>query len=90
MSVEVIKNFTIKVKNQLYGSFRTKLMLFFIVVALIPLLLFGYLSYQKSSTIVNRQFNEYENFAVAQLENQLENTINQMFVVSNDIHQYSN
>ncbi|PEQ93299.1 two-component sensor histidine kinase [Bacillus sp. AFS006103] len=88
MSVEVIKNFTIKVKNQLYGSFRTKLMLFFIVVALIPLLLFGYLSYQKSSTIVNRQFNEYENFAVAQLENQLENTINQMFVVSNDIHQY--
>ncbi|WP_235846600.1 sensor histidine kinase [Neobacillus drentensis] len=88
MRVEVIKNMTKKIKNQLYSSFRIKLMLFFIVVALIPLLLFGYLSYQKSSTIVNRQFNEYENFAVTQLENQLENTINQMFVVSNDIHQY--
>ncbi|MEH7305660.1 sensor histidine kinase [Neobacillus drentensis] len=85
---EVIKNITTKLKNQLYGSFRTKLMLFFIVVALIPLLLFGYLSYQKSTTIVNKQFNDYENFAVSQLEKQLENTINQMFVVSNDIHQY--
>jgi two-component system, sensor histidine kinase YesM len=88
MRIESIKNIMKKLKNQLYSSFRIKLMLFFIVVALIPLLLFGYLSYQKSSTIVNRQFNEYENFAVAQLENQLENTINQMFVVSNDIHQY--
>jgi len=88
MMIEVIKITTKKLKNQMYGSFRTKLMLFFILVALIPLLLFGYLSYQKSSTIVNRQFNEYENFAVSQLEKQLENTINQMFVVSNDIHQY--
>nr|WP_246869663.1 histidine kinase [Priestia megaterium] len=88
MMIEVIKNITLNLKNQLYGSFRTKLMLFFIVVALIPLLLFGYLSYQKSSTIVNKQFNDYENFAVSQLEKQLENTINQMFVVSNDIHQY--
>ncbi|MEH7503116.1 sensor histidine kinase [Neobacillus drentensis] len=86
--IEVIKNITIKLKHQLYGSIRTKMMLFFIVVALIPLLLFGYLSYQKSSTIVNKQFNDYENFAVSQLEKQLENTINQMFVVSNDIHQY--
>ncbi|MEH7073128.1 histidine kinase [Neobacillus drentensis] len=86
--IEMIRNSTKKLKNQFYGSFRTKLMLFFILVALIPLLLFGYLSYQKSSTIVNRQFNEYENFAVSQLEKQLENTINQMFVVSNDIHQY--
>lgn len=85
---EVIKNITIKLKHQLFGSIRTKLMVFFIVVALIPLLLFGYLSYQKSSTIVNKQFNDYENFAVSQLEKQLENTINQMFVVSNDIHQY--
>ncbi len=88
MMIEVIKNITIKLKHQLYGSIRTKMMLFFIVVALIPLLLFGYLSYQKSSTIVNKQFNDYENFAVSQLEKQLENTINQMFVVSNDIHQY--
>lgn len=88
MTLKVIKHISTKLKNQLYGSFRTKLMLFFIVVALIPLLLFGYLSYQKSSTIVNKQFNDYENFAVSQLETQLENTINQMFVVSNDIHQY--
>ncbi|WP_144555836.1 sensor histidine kinase [Bacillus sp. X1(2014)] len=86
--IKVIKHISTKLKNRLYSSFRTKLMLFFIVVALIPLLLFGYLSYQKSSTIVNKQFNDYENFAVSQLETQLENTINQMFVVSNDIHQY--
>ncbi len=77
-----------KLTNYVYGSIRIKMVLFFIMVALIPLFVFGYLSYQKSSTIVNRQFNDYEKFAVSQLETQLENTIDQMFVVSNDIHQY--
>ncbi|MGJ7911908.1 sensor histidine kinase [Neobacillus sp. LXY-1] len=64
------------------------MVLYFIVVALIPLLLFGFLSYQKSSSIVNRQYNNYEKFAVSQLETQLDNTIEQMYVVANDIHQY--
>lgn len=69
-------------------SFRMKLSLFFIMVALIPLILFGFFSYQKSSSIVNRQFNDYELFAVSQLERQLEDTIDQMYVVSKDIHHY--
>lgn len=72
----------------LYGSIRAKLMLFFVTVALVPLLLFGYASYKKSSTIVNQQFNKYEKFAISQLETQLVNTIDQMFVVSKDIQQY--
>jgi two-component system sensor histidine kinase YesM len=77
-----------KIRFRLFGSLRTKMVLLLILVALIPLFLFSLLSYQKSSTIVNRQFNNYETFAVSQLEKQLENTIDQMFVVANDIHQY--
>ncbi|USK35860.1 sensor histidine kinase [Bacillus sp. F19] len=85
---KVYKNIMEKIERQFYGSIRTKMVLFFIMVALIPLFLFGYLSYQKSSSIVNKQFNEYENFAVSQLEKQIENTIDQMYVVSNDINHY--
>lgn len=85
---KVYKNIMEKIEHQFYGSIRTKMVLFFIMVALIPLFLFGYLSYQKSSSIVNKQFNEYENFAVSQLEKQIENTIDQMYVVSNDINHY--
>ncbi|TDK62514.1 sensor histidine kinase [Bacillus salipaludis] len=58
------------------------------MVALIPLAIFGLLSYQKSSTIVNKQYNDYERFAVSQLDKQIENTIQQMFVVSKDINHY--
>ncbi|CRK82314.1 histidine kinase [Neobacillus massiliamazoniensis] len=77
-----------KINHLLFGSIRTKMVLFFIMVALIPLIWFGYISYYKSSTIVNKQYNDYENFAISQLEMQLQNTIDQMFVVANDIHQY--
>ncbi|KMY48785.1 hypothetical protein AC625_04045 [Peribacillus loiseleuriae] len=71
-----------------FGSIRTKMVLFFLIVALFPLLLFGFLSYGKSSEIVNKQYNEYEQFAVSQLDKQIENTFEQMYVVSKDINQY--
>ncbi|MGX2958590.1 sensor histidine kinase [Peribacillus sp. JNUCC 23] len=71
-----------------FGSIRTKMVLFFLIVALLPLLLFGFLSYGKSSEIVNKQFNEYEQFAVSQLDKQIENTFEQMYLVSKDINQY--
>lgn len=71
-----------------FGSIRTKMVLFFLIVALFPLLIFGFLSYGKSSEIVNKQFNEYEQFAVSQLDEQIENTFEQMYVVSKDINQY--
>ncbi|MEC1524531.1 histidine kinase [Neobacillus niacini] len=83
-----MKNFTKKIKNYSFRSIRTKMVLFFLIVALFPLLLFGLLSYGKSSEIVNKQFNDYEQFAVSQLNEQIENIFEQMYVVSKDINQY--
>ena len=38
---------------------------------------------------MNKQFNDYEQFAVfAQLDQQIENIFEQMYVVSKDINQY--
>ena len=82
------ENFIIKIKHHFYSRIRFKMILFFITVALIPLILFGYTSYKKSSSIVNKQFNEYEGFAVSQLEKQIENMLDQMYVISNDIQYY--
>ncbi|MFD0829749.1 sensor histidine kinase [Neobacillus sp. M.A.Huq-85] len=76
------------IKFLFYRSIRTKMVVFFLMVALIPLAIFGLLSYQKSSTIVNKQYNDYERFAVSQLDKQIENTIQQMYVVSKDINHY--
>ncbi|GHH99551.1 sensor histidine kinase [Neobacillus kokaensis] len=86
--VRYFQHFKEKLTDHLYGSIRAKLVLFFIIVAIVPLLLFGYASYKNSSAIVNQQFNKYETFATSQLEKQLVNIIDQMFVVSNDIQQY--
>ncbi|MGG1676947.1 sensor histidine kinase [Neobacillus sp. NRS-1170] len=87
-----MKNFlniiALKVKTLSFGSIRTKMVLFFLMVALIPLGLFGYLSYEKSSEIVNKQYNEYEKFSVSQLDKQIENTFEQMYVISKDINHY--
>ncbi|WP_052342718.1 sensor histidine kinase [Bacillus sp. EB01] len=86
--MNLLKELSIKMKNLPFGSIRTKMILFFLMVALIPLLLFGVLSYEKSSEIINDQYNEYEEFAVSQLNKQLENTFEQMFVISSDINHY--
>ncbi|MFZ7943309.1 hypothetical protein ACO1D1_06655 [Neobacillus sp. 19] len=86
--ISVYKKLEEKVKSQLYRSIRAKMVLFFLMVALIPLILFGLLSYEKSSEIVNKQFNDYEQFAVSQLNKQIENTFEQMYVVSKDINHY--
>ncbi|WP_256988806.1 sensor histidine kinase [Bacillus sp. EB106-08-02-XG196] len=83
-----MKKLSVIIKNYSFLSIRTKMVLFFLIVALFPLLLFGFLSYGKSSEIVNKQFNDYEQFAVSQLAKQLENTFEQMYVVSKDINQY--
>lgn len=86
--IAALRNGMNRVGDLVHRSIRVKLTLFFIVVALVPLAIFGFLSFQKSSSIVNRQFNDYEQFAVSQLERKLEDTIDQMFVVSKDIHHY--
>ncbi len=85
---KTLKKLATKIKNFSFRSIRTKMVLFFLIVALFPLLLFGFLSYGKSSEIVNKQFNEYEQFAVSQLDKQIENIFEQMYVVSKDINQY--
>ncbi|OIK11874.1 hypothetical protein BIV60_17355 [Bacillus sp. MUM 116] len=82
------KNIAAGIKFLFYRNIRTKMVVFFLMVALIPLALFGLLSYEKSSTIVNKQYNDYERFAVSQLDKQIENTIQQMYVVSKDINNY--
>lgn len=83
-----LNNIAARAKKLSIHSIRAKMVLFFLMVALIPLGLFGYLSYEKSSEIVNKQYNEYEQFAVSQLDKQIENTFEQMYVVSKDINHY--
>ncbi|MDQ0198706.1 sensor histidine kinase [Neobacillus ginsengisoli] len=85
---QTFKKFAARIKFLFSSSIRTKMVLFFLMVALIPLVLFGFLSYEKSSNIVNKQYNDYEQFAVSQLDKQIENTFEQMYVVSKDINHY--
>lgn len=69
-------------------SIRLKLFLLFNVIALIPLILFGLISYHKSATLVNSQFGEYGEISVSQLQNQMEATLSHMHFISSNIQLY--
>ncbi len=69
-------------------SIHSKLILFFLVVAIIPLIMLGILSYNKSSKIVNDQFSHFGEYAVTQLEYQLDSNLSQMQFIARDITDY--
>ncbi|MBS4176018.1 sensor histidine kinase [Lederbergia citrea] len=81
--MKITKNFQL-----IQTSIRLKLFLLFNVVALIPLILFGFISYGKSTKLVNSQFGEYGEISVSQLQKQIESTLNHMHYISSNIQLY--
>lgn len=69
-------------------SIRFKLLSFFLVVAIIPLLSFGFLSYRTSSDLLHVQFGKYGQNAVTQLQYQLDVQLRQMRLTAEYIHSY--
>ncbi|WP_246320922.1 sensor histidine kinase [Paenibacillus germinis] len=69
-------------------NLRAKLFLFFLIVAIIPLNILGYLSYAKSSQIVQAQIGQYGQSAVNQLQAQLDTYASQMQMTSRYIYSY--
>ncbi|MFD0693112.1 sensor histidine kinase [Paenibacillus sp. GCM10027628] len=69
-------------------SLQTKLTLFIMLVATIPMLLFGFFSYLKSSQMINQQFGLYGNNSVAQLQFQIDSSLRQMKYTATDILAY--
>ncbi|NEW04960.1 HAMP domain-containing protein [Paenibacillus sp. SYP-B3998] len=66
-------------------SLQTKLTLFIMLVATIPLLMFGFFSYLKSSQMINQQFGLYGNNSVALLQSQIDSGLRQMKFTATDI-----
>lgn len=69
-------------------SVNTKLLVFFLTVAILPLLTLCYFSTNKSSEIVNKQFGNYGLYAVDQLKLHLDASLKQMDNISGNILTY--
>lgn len=78
----------IRLMNYPRRSLRAKLFGFFLIVAIVPLLLLGYLAYEKSSEIVHTQINEYGRSAITQLHSQLDSYSRQMQFTARYIYAY--
>ncbi|MBW7452557.1 sensor histidine kinase [Paenibacillus sepulcri] len=70
------------------GNVRTKLLLIFFIVAVLPLGTLGYFSYHKSSKVVNSQFGSYGMYAVEQLKLHFDSNIKQMDQITGNILAY--
>lgn len=70
------------------GNVRTKLLLIFFIVAVLPLGTLGYFSYHKSSKIVNSQFGSYGMYAVEQLKLHFDTNLKQMDQITGNILAY--
>lgn len=73
---------------RIIGSVRTKLLLIFLVVAILPLGTLGYFSYHKSSKVVNSQFGSYGMYAVEQLKLHFDANLKQMDQITGNILAY--
>ncbi|MET3290181.1 UNVERIFIED_CONTAM: two-component system sensor histidine kinase YesM [Brevibacillus sp. OAP136] len=69
-------------------SIHAKLILFFLIVAIIPLLMLGTLSYRQSADIINTQFGNYGQYVVTQLQFQIDSSLSQMQIIAHDINTY--
>ncbi|WP_193726756.1 sensor histidine kinase [Paenibacillus guangzhouensis] len=69
-------------------SLRMKLFLFFVMVATIPLLILGYLSFSKSSEVVESQMVQYGQSTITQLEAQVDSYSRQMQATTRFIYSY--
>jgi two-component system sensor histidine kinase YesM len=69
-------------------SVQAKLTIFFLIVAILPLITLCYFSYNKSSQVVNRQFGSYGMYAVDQLKLHLDLSLKQMDNLTGNILTY--
>ncbi|WP_408008126.1 sensor histidine kinase [Pseudalkalibacillus sp. A8] len=74
--------------HSIQTKIQLKLLLLFIFVALIPIVLLGLISYDQSSKLVNTQFGDYGEFAVSQLQHEVETTIDHMHLIASNIQNY--
>ncbi|WP_314584341.1 histidine kinase [Paenibacillus terrigena] len=69
-------------------SLRMKLFIFFVMVATIPLLILGYLSFSKSSEVVESQMVQYGQSTITQLQAQVDSYSGQMQATTRFIYSY--
>ncbi|HEY0827683.1 MAG TPA: sensor histidine kinase [Bacilli bacterium] len=69
-------------------SIHAKLLILFLFIALIPLILLGMLTYFKSAKVINSQFGDYGQYAVKQLQQQMDSSLKQMDLITGDILSY--
>lgn len=69
-------------------SIQTKLTILIFVCALLPLSVLGYLSYEKSSKIVNEQFHNYNKYAMTQLKVILDTHMREMDSIAREVLGY--
>ena len=69
-------------------STQKRLLLMFLVVALIPLLTLGIISYDQSSKVVNGKLSNYNHFAGEKIKTQLDQILEDMYFSAAEIEQY--
>ncbi|RKP48870.1 sensor histidine kinase [Cohnella endophytica] len=88
MKFRPLKQLAARLLSGSYRSIRTKLLVCFLIVTIIPLLSLGALSYYQSAKTVNSQFGKYGENAVAQLEQQTSTYLNRMNQTTETIYSY--
>ncbi|RDU37104.1 two-component sensor histidine kinase [Neobacillus piezotolerans] len=69
-------------------STQKRLFIMFLVVALIPLLTLGIISYDQSSKVVNGKLSNYNHFAGEKIKTQLDQILEDMYFSAAEIKQY--
>ncbi|TJY42425.1 sensor histidine kinase [Cohnella pontilimi] len=67
---------------------RVKLLVFFLCISVVPLMTLGIMSYNKASEIVDQQFGKYGEYAITQLQLQVDNYMKQVLQTSNSVLTY--
>lgn len=88
MMCYLLKQLNVRLLSGSYRSIRTKLLVCFLIVTIIPLLSLGALSYYQSAKVINSQFGKYGENAVAQLEQQTSSYLNRMNQTTETIYSY--
>ncbi|MFC5407474.1 cache domain-containing sensor histidine kinase [Cohnella soli] len=86
--IHSIKRISSRLLSGSFRSIRTKLLVCFLIVTIIPLLSLGALSYYQSAKTVNSQFGKYGQNAVAQLDQQTSTYLNRMNQTTETIYSY--
>ncbi|MGE8203702.1 sensor histidine kinase [Heyndrickxia sp. NPDC080065] len=69
-------------------STQKKLFIMFLIVALVPLLTLGIISYVQSAKVVNGKLSNYNHFAGEKIKTQLDQILEDMYYASSAIQQY--